>query len=91
MWDESPPNHSRIVFCFLVLVPFEWAKMSWKDASMCHLLMHAFLFSRFGDGYTVTLRVAGDNPDLEAVSQFIKSLFPEAVLKVFIIFTYYIF
>ncbi|KAL9951119.1 hypothetical protein ACROYT_G043723 [Oculina patagonica] len=39
------------------------------------------LKSKFGDGYTVTLRIAGDNPDLEAVSEFIKSLFPAAVLK----------
>lgn len=36
---------------------------------------------KFGDGYTVTLRIGGENPDLEGVSQFIKSLFPTAVLK----------
>ena len=40
------------------------------------------MFSRFGDGYTVTLRIGGENPDLEGVSEFIKSLFPAAVLKV---------
>ncbi|PFX16944.1 ATP-binding cassette sub-family A member 1 [Stylophora pistillata] len=36
---------------------------------------------RYGDGYTVTLRIGGEYPDLEAVSEFIKSLFPSAVLK----------
>ena len=41
------------------------------------------VFSRFGDGYTVTLRIGGETPDLEGVSEFIKSLFPTAVLKVF--------
>ena len=41
------------------------------------------VFSRFGDGYTVTLRIGGETPDLEGVSEFIKSLFPAAVLKVF--------
>ena len=30
----------------------------------------------------VTLRVGGENPNLDAVSEFIKSLFPGAVLKV---------
>lgn len=42
------------------------------------------VFSRFGDGYTVTLRIGGENPDLEGVSELIKSLFPEAVFKVFL-------
>ena len=44
------------------------------------------VFFRFGDGYTVTLRIGGENPDLEGVSQFIKSLFPTAVLKVLFCF-----
>ena len=44
------------------------------------------VLSRFGDGYTVTLRIGGENPDLEGVSQFIKSLFPTAVLKVLFCF-----
>ena len=30
----------------------------------------------------MTLRIGGENPNLEAVSEFIKSLFPSAVLKV---------
>ena len=53
----------------------------------CHLKSICMsVFFRFGDGYTVTLRVGGENPDLEGVSQFIKSLFPTAVLKVFFCF-----
>ncbi|KAJ7386394.1 ATP-binding cassette sub- A member 1 [Desmophyllum pertusum] len=39
------------------------------------------LKNKYGDGYTVTLRVGGEDPNLEAVSEFIKSLFPGAVLK----------
>ncbi|XP_027045418.1 ATP-binding cassette sub-family A member 1-like isoform X2 [Pocillopora damicornis] len=39
------------------------------------------LKNKYGDGYTVTLRIGGENPNLEAVSEFIKSLFPSAVLK----------
>ena len=39
-------------------------------------------FSRYGDGYTVTLRIGGEDPNLDAVSEFISSLFPGAVLKV---------
>lgn len=41
-----------------------------------------YVCNRYGDGYTVTLRIGGENPNLEAVSEFIKSLFPSAVLKV---------
>ena len=44
------------------------------------------VFSRFGDGYTVTLRIGGENPDLEGVSELIKSLFPAAVLKVLLLY-----
>ena len=44
-----------------------------------HVLLYTF---RYGDGYTVTLRVGGETPNLDAVSEFIKSLFPGAVLKV---------
>ena len=60
-------------------------KMPWKSTVPCanpESICMA-VFSRFGDGYTVTLRIGGENPDLEAVLEFIKSLFPAAVLKVF--------
>ncbi|XP_048255576.1 phospholipid-transporting ATPase ABCA1-like isoform X2 [Haliotis rufescens] len=39
------------------------------------------LKNRFGNGYTVTLRVAGGQPDLEPVKQYMKEQFPESVLK----------
>lgn len=39
------------------------------------------LKSKYGDGYTVTLRVGGEIPKLDEVSEFITSLFPGAVLK----------
>ncbi|EDO46878.1 predicted protein, partial [Nematostella vectensis] len=39
------------------------------------------LKNKFGDGYTVILRVAGSNPDTEQVCQFIIQCFPNAVLK----------
>lgn len=39
------------------------------------------LKSKYGDGYTVTLRVGGEPSKLDEVSEFITSLFPGAVLK----------
>lgn len=39
------------------------------------------LKNKYGDGYTVTLRIGGEEPNLDAVSEFISSLFPGAVLK----------
>ena len=37
---------------------------------------------RFGDGYTVTLRVGGASPDLQSVEKFITDVFPGAIQKV---------
>ncbi|EMP24164.1 ATP-binding cassette sub-family A member 7 [Chelonia mydas] len=39
------------------------------------------LKSRFGDGYTITLRVSGPGPDLRPVETFIQDSFPGIVLK----------
>uniref|UniRef100_A0A8C4Y8L9 P-type phospholipid transporter n=1 Tax=Gopherus evgoodei TaxID=1825980 RepID=A0A8C4Y8L9_9SAUR len=39
------------------------------------------LKNRFGDGYTITLRVSGPSPDLRAVETFIQNSFPGIVLK----------
>ncbi|KAK1175667.1 phospholipid-transporting ATPase ABCA1-like [Acipenser oxyrinchus oxyrinchus] len=39
------------------------------------------LKNRFGDGYTIILRVAGPNPDLKPVMEFIESELPGSVLK----------
>uniref|UniRef100_A0A8C3FS21 ABC transporter domain-containing protein n=1 Tax=Chrysemys picta bellii TaxID=8478 RepID=A0A8C3FS21_CHRPI len=39
------------------------------------------LKNRFGDGYTITLRVSGPSPDLRPVETFIQDSFPGIVLK----------
>lgn len=40
------------------------------------------LKNKFGDGYTITLRVKGDKPNLPRVSQWFSHTFPKAELKV---------
>uniref|UniRef100_A0A8C8RML7 ABC transporter domain-containing protein n=1 Tax=Pelusios castaneus TaxID=367368 RepID=A0A8C8RML7_9SAUR len=39
------------------------------------------LKNRFGDGYTITLRVSGPSPDLQPVETFIQDSFPSIILK----------
>ncbi|KAK7488493.1 hypothetical protein BaRGS_00020278 [Batillaria attramentaria] len=39
------------------------------------------LKNRFGDGYTIILRVSGQNPDMDPVMHFINSRFPQAILR----------
>uniref|UniRef100_A0A8D0GPA7 P-type phospholipid transporter n=1 Tax=Sphenodon punctatus TaxID=8508 RepID=A0A8D0GPA7_SPHPU len=39
------------------------------------------LKNRFGDGYTIVLRVSGPSPDLQPVEKFIQEAFPGIVLK----------
>uniref|UniRef100_A0A670ZUT2 P-type phospholipid transporter n=1 Tax=Pseudonaja textilis TaxID=8673 RepID=A0A670ZUT2_PSETE len=39
------------------------------------------LKNRFGDGYTIIVRIAGANPDLAPVENFFKLAFPGSVLK----------
>lgn len=36
---------------------------------------------RFGDGYTILIRVSGNNPNLEPVEQYINTMFPGSTLK----------
>lgn len=36
---------------------------------------------RFGDGYTIVVRIAGANPDLKPVEEFFGHAFPGSVLK----------
>ncbi|KAF4019568.1 hypothetical protein G4228_011168 [Cervus hanglu yarkandensis] len=36
---------------------------------------------RFGDGYTIVVRIAGSNPDLKPVQEFFELAFPGSVLK----------
>jgi len=40
------------------------------------------LLFRFGDGYTVIVRVSGEQPDMESVVDFFTAEFPGALLKV---------
>uniref|UniRef100_A0A8D1ZP60 P-type phospholipid transporter n=1 Tax=Sus scrofa TaxID=9823 RepID=A0A8D1ZP60_PIG len=39
------------------------------------------LKNRFGDGYTIVVRIAGSNPDLQPVQEFFGHAFPGSVLK----------
>lgn len=36
---------------------------------------------RFGEGYTIVVRIAGSNPDLKPVQEFFERAFPGSVLK----------
>lgn len=40
-----------------------------------------FVFNRFGEGYTLQLRISGEDPDLTSVDNFIMKAFQSAVLK----------
>lgn len=42
---------------------------------------YSIFFFRFGDGYTIILRVAGPDPDLQPVMKFIESELPGSTLK----------
>lgn len=43
--------------------------------------MYSFPAFRFGDGYTIVVRIAGSNPDLKPVQEFFGLAFPGSVLK----------
>lgn len=55
------------------------ASCSWKAACSPSCISH-FAF-RFGDGYTIIVRIAGANPDLTPVQDFFGLAFPGSVLK----------
>lgn len=44
-------------------------------------MYNCFFGFRFGDGYTVIIRVSGEHPDLDPVMDFFNSEFPKSVLK----------
>ena len=81
-----------VLFCFFVFLLFPFSRLplsKLRFAAQKQFLclkdydeFLSFFFSRYGDGYTVTLRIGGEEPNLDAVSEFISSLFPGAVLKV---------
>lgn len=41
-----------------------------------------YIYCRYGDGYTVILRIAGTMPDLDPVKTFMETTFLQCVLKV---------
>lgn len=43
--------------------------------------MASLFCSRFGDGYTVIVRVGGSPPELQPVEDFVQQTFPGSVLK----------
>ena len=71
------------VIFFLVFLCLNYALRQRSGSFALRIMTNSFrFFSRYGDGYTVTLRIGGEEPNLDAVSEFISSLFPGAVLKV---------
>ena len=72
-----------LFFLFLVFLCLNYALPDRSGSFAIRIMTNSFrFFSRYGDGYTVTLRIGGEEPNLDAVSEFISSLFPGAVLKV---------
>ena len=72
-----------LLFLFLVFLCLNYALPHRSGSFAMRIMTNSFrFFSRYGDGYTVTLRIGGEEPNLDAVSEFISSLFPGAVLKV---------
>ena len=72
-----------LFFLFLVFLGLNYALPHRSGSFALRIMTNSFrFFSRYGDGYTVTLRIGGEEPNLDAVSEFISSLFPGAVLKV---------
>ena len=53
-----------------------WADLSVNNASF----LNSFPF-RFGDGYTVIVRISGEFPDMEPVIQYFNTSFPNSILK----------
>ena len=38
-------------------------------------------FPRFGDGYTITIRVGGDPPNMAPLMSFVAETFPQTILR----------
>ncbi|KAF7237133.1 ATP-binding cassette sub-family A member 1 [Varanus komodoensis] len=51
------------------------------NGRFCCLGSVQHLKNKFGDGYTIILRVSGSNQDLDPVEKFIQDSFPSIVLK----------
>jgi len=67
---------------------FSWYQLgfqSWVSSWVVFYKGSSFVYSfpafRFGDGYTIVVRIAGSNPDLKPVQEFFGLAFPGSVLK----------
>lgn len=56
-------------------------KVRYLDVSFLFFFFIFILVSRFGDGYTVIVRVGGSPPALKPVEDFVQQTFPGSVLK----------
>lgn len=66
------------LFFFVVLIA-SWVNYSFEKFPE-NLPFGLYSF-RFGDGYTIVVRIAGSNPDLKPVQEFFGLAFPGSVLK----------
>lgn len=57
---------------------FNYSFDKFSEDPPCGLCFSAL---RFGDGYTIVVRIAGSNPDLKPVQEFFGLAFPGSVLK----------
>lgn len=55
--------------------------MFWEVFWRVSIWLFSPLPFRFGDGYTIVVRIAGSNPDLKPVQEFFGLAFPGSVLK----------
>jgi hypothetical protein len=88
--QDNAYNLARLPVCMLVLYNklrelccsctfYDIACNFHKASSMSHEVLSCF---RYGDGYTVILRITGVMPDLEPVKTFMETTFLDCVLKV---------
>lgn len=73
---ELPEISLSLSTCWGFRVKYPFEKFSGNAPFGC--LFPAF---RFGDGYTIVVRIAGSNPDLKPVQEFFGLAFPGSVLK----------
>lgn len=66
---------------FMAQVGFSELNILWRSFPRVFHLDFLFPAFRFGDGYTIVVRIAGSNPDLKPVQEFFELAFPGSVLK----------
>lgn len=79
-WSENMTN-----YIWLLLVPvFRCTTLLFIILCLCHWSTECLIVdscSRFGDGYTVIVRVGGSPPVLKPVEDFVQQTFPGSILK----------